>query len=79
MKLRLDLGGELDQYLRADQAAAFEIADGASLAELVQKLPFAGRVALTSVNGTMVPPAERTATVLQPGDEVMMLPPIKGG
>ncbi len=79
MKIRLDLAGDLDGELNPTQAEAFPMPDGATLAALVVALPFAERVALTSVNGRMVPPAARDEESLKDGDEVMLLPAIKGG
>lgn len=79
MKVRLDLAGELDGELDEASAASWNLPEGATLDDLVASLPFAERVALTSVNGEMVPPADRAARPLEDGDEVMMLPAIKGG
>jgi sulfur carrier protein ThiS len=79
LKVKLDLSGELDDQLPDSAVQAWATPDGGSLAQLVSSLPFADRVALTSVNGVMVPPDKRNAYILNDGDEVMMLPPIKGG
>ncbi len=79
MKVKLDLSGELDDQLPDSAVQAWSTPDGANLAQLVSALPFADRVALTSVNGVMVPPSKRDTYVLSDGDEIMMLPPIKGG
>ena len=79
MKLKLELSGELHGQLLDERARAWPLADGATLAELVASLPFAERVALTSVNGAMVPPAGRAGVTLADGDEIMLLPPMKGG
>lgn len=79
MKVRLDLVGELDGELDDALVERYALADGATLDELVAALPFAGRVALTSVNGEMVPPAARADRVLADGDTVTMLPAVKGG
>ncbi len=79
MKIVLDLAGELEDALPGSVAEAYSIADGATLEELVAGLPFSDRVALTAVNGTLVPPLERRQRRLREGDEVTLLPPIKGG
>jgi len=77
--VRLDLVGELDGEIDEALVERYALADGATLDELVAVLPFAGRVALTSVNGEMVPPAARATRVLVDGDTVTMLPAVKGG
>ncbi len=79
MKIRLDLAGELDDALDDADTAAYDVADGATVSDLLAALPFGSRVALTAVNGDMVPPADRHRHRLAEGDEVMMLPAVKGG
>jgi thiamine biosynthesis protein ThiS len=79
LKIRLDLAGELDGELDASIAAGFSLPEGATLADLLSRLPFGTRVALTSVNGELVPPSARQVRVLDDGDEVMLLPSVKGG
>jgi thiamine biosynthesis protein ThiS len=79
MKVRLDLAGELDGEIDSALVDGYSIGDGATLAELVSSMPFAERIALTSVNGEMVPPDSRASRVLRDGDEVMLLPAVKGG
>ena len=79
MKVRLDVAGKLDGELDEALVEAYSLEDGATLADLVASLPFADRVALTSVNGEMVAPADRASRVLENGDEIMLLPAIKGG
>ncbi len=79
MKVRLDLIGELDEALPGSLLQAFTLKDGATVADLLQELPFSERVALTSVNSQLVPPTQRADYVLAEGDEVLMIPPVKGG
>ena len=79
MRIRLDLAGELEGELDPALAEGFAVADGATLEELLSKLPFRDRVALTSVNGELVPPTRRSGRLLRDGDEVMLLPAVKGG
>ncbi len=79
MKVRLDLIGELDEALPGSLLQAFTLKDGASLADLLEQLPFSERVALTSVNSQLVAPTRRADYVLAEGDEVLMIPPVKGG
>lgn len=79
MKVSLDLAGELEGELAPELVRRYQVPDGASVQDLLDSLPFAGRIALTSVNGEMVPPASRAGRILEDGDEVMMLPAIKGG
>jgi thiamine biosynthesis protein ThiS len=79
MKVRLDLAGELDGEIEPALAAGYTIDEGTTLAELVSSLPFTDRVALTSVNGEMVLPGSRSSCVLRDGDDVMLLPAVKGG
>lgn len=79
MKVRLDLAGELEGELDDALVESFPLDNDATLDDLVRALPFASRVALTSVNGELVPPADRSSRPLADGDEVMILPAVKGG
>ena len=79
MIVQLDLAGELEGELDDALVDAYPLETGATLADLVASLPFASRVALTSVNGELVPPAARGGHTLAEGDEIMMLPAVKGG
>ncbi len=79
MRIRLDLSGELDDALPSAVAAGYAVADDATVADVVDSLPFSARVALTAVNGELVAPAERAGRRLSEGDELTLLPPIKGG
>ena len=79
MKIRLDLAGELEDALDPAIVDSYSLGADATVADLLKTLPFADRIALTSVNGEMVPPAARAGHRLADGDEVMLLPAIKGG
>ncbi len=79
MKVRLDLAGELDGELDDALVESYPLEDGATVDDLVKALPFASRVALTSVNGELVRPGERATRRLDDGDEIMILPAVKGG
>ncbi|MFT5112175.1 MAG: thiamine biosynthesis protein ThiS [Parasphingorhabdus sp.] len=79
MKIRLKLSGELEDGMRPELAASYSVAEGSNVHDVLEKLPFKDRVALTSVNGKMVPPAQRPNVVISDGDELMLLPAIKGG
>jgi len=79
LKVQLDLAGGLEDDLDPVLADAFPLEPDATLADLLASLPFASRVALTSVNGELVLPADRAHHALADGDEVMLLPAVKGG
>lgn len=50
-----------------------------SLAEVLEELDYGGLAIATAVNGTFVPAAARTGTLLQDGDRIEVLAPMQGG
>ena len=57
---------------------AREIA-GPSLAEALDELGYAGAVIATAVNGAFAPARSRPALMLQEGDRLELLAPMRGG
>lgn len=58
---------------------AHELPAGTSLAELVCSLGHSEQAVATAVNQSFVPRAQRAATLLRPGDQVLFFQPIVGG
>ena len=79
MKIKLKLSGELEDGMRPELAASYSVPDNVNVADVLEGLPFKDRVALTSLNGKMVPPAKRVDARVSEGDTLMLLPAIKGG
>jgi len=59
--------------------AEIEAADGATPAAVMKQLGFPEGAYLVSVNGKAVPIAERKALKLKAGDDLAIMPPLKGG
>lgn len=77
MKLRVYLQGYLDQYAPGDNARfEYEMADGATIADLVRKLHIPQDVTSVIVVNDEATDASR---VLADGDSVTLVPPIGGG
>jgi sulfur carrier protein ThiS len=84
MQITFKLYASLTDYLPPDQrrsnAMALDVAEGASVAEVIE--PFAlpmKLVHLVLINGHYVPPEERGTRRLAPGDVLAIWPPIAGG
>ncbi|MDP1692649.1 MAG: MoaD/ThiS family protein [Burkholderiaceae bacterium] len=84
MRITLKLYASLTQHLPADARRSnqipLEVADGASIAQIIQ--PFGlpkGLVHLVLVNGVYVPPEQRLGFVPKEGDVLAIWPPIAGG
>ncbi|MSR75179.1 MAG: MoaD/ThiS family protein [Planctomycetes bacterium] len=81
MQIKLLAFGPLREHLAAD-SVSLELPAGASVADLLEAaeaqypalLPFRGRVAFAR-NATWC----SAATLLAPGDEVALIPPVSGG
>ncbi len=58
---------------------AHQVPAGTTLAELVVSLGHAPQDATTALNGRFVPRDARAASLLQPGDAVLLFQPIVGG
>lgn len=82
MKIRVRTAGLLGQYLpkgSEPNRAEIEVADGASPLDVMAQLGFPEGAYLVSVNGSAVPIAMRPSTVLQEGDDLALMPALKGG
>jgi sulfur carrier protein ThiS len=84
MRITFKLYASLTDYLplehRQGNAMALDVAEGASVAEVIEpfNLPLK-LVHLVLINGHYVPPAERASRTLQEGDVLAIWPPIAGG
>ena len=83
MRIAVKTGGLLGRYLPAGSArnsAELEVPKGASVGEVIAQLampPEGGYLVIH--NGVAVPKAERAACRLAAGDELAIMPPLKGG
>lgn len=77
------MSGPVARYLPPDARdgrAEYDLPDGASVAELMDRLGIpGGGKHLVIVNDTAVPQAERQRHVLGDGDRLSIVPPLKGG
>ena len=83
MKLAIRTGGLLGKYLPAGSArnsAELELPEGMTAAGVIARLglPPEGSY-LVIHNGTAVPKAARADCALGDGDELAIMPPLKGG
>lgn len=83
MQITVKLFASLQRYLPAtssELAATVDVADGATVAEVLQQLHVpAAKAHLVLRNGSFVAPAERTSTPLIEGDVIALWPPVAGG
>ena len=82
MRINIRTAGLLGRYLPAGSAAdraPMEIEDGATPLDVMTRLGLPEGRYLVSVNGAAVPAARRGATVLEDGDDLALMPPLKGG
>ena len=83
MKVAIRTGGLLGKYLpdgSARNSAELELPAGTTAASLIERLgmPSEGSY-LVIHNGTAVPKDARGARTLAEGDELAIMPPLKGG
>ncbi len=83
MKIAVRTGGLLGKYLpegSARNSAEIEVPAGASARDVIERLgmPPAGGY-LVIHNGVAVPKGTRAACLLSAGDELAIMPPLKGG
>lgn len=78
MKLRVELQGYLDQYSPNDSNAPFdfEMADGATVLDLMRKLHIPEEMAAVVV---VSDEARDSTHALAEGDRVTLIPPLGGG
>jgi sulfur carrier protein ThiS len=84
MRITFKLYASLGEYLPADKRQGnlmpLEVADGASIAQVVEPFNLPMKlVHLVLVNGVFVPPEERGSRTLVDGDVLAIWPPIAGG
>ncbi len=82
MNIRLRVSGAYAKFLPgggADNRAEVEVGDDATPQLVMSKLGFPDGAYLISVNGTAVPKGERATQVLEDGDELAILVPLRGG
>ena len=83
MKISITLFGGLRHYLPTGSSfnrCEIEIDEGASLESLLGKIPIPeGKPYLVMYNDTRVTPEQYAELSIQSGDDVVLLPPIKGG
>lgn len=84
MQITLKLYASLTRYLppeaRSDNRVVLDVADGASLPEVIAPLDLPPKlVHLVLVNGVFVAPEARATRALAPGDVLAIWPPVAGG
>lgn len=82
MRIRVRTAGLLGQYLPAGaegNRAEIEVKEGATPLDVMAQLGFPEGAYLVSVNGSAIPTAQRAATKLREGDDLALMPPLKGG
>jgi len=84
MRIRLQLGEALQDQLRlgdTDGRLQLEVAADATPSQVLQQIGAVNRekTLLVIVNGSNVPPSQRDSQRLAEGDEMLILPPLKGG
>ncbi len=83
MKIAVRTGGLLGKYLpegSARNSAELEVPEGASVGDVIAQLampPEGGYLVIH--NGAAVPKGARAACRLSAGDELAIMPPLKGG
>jgi sulfur carrier protein ThiS len=84
MKVTLKLYASLTQHLplerRTSNFVELEVPEGATVVQVIEPFNLPPKsVHLVLINGTFVPPEERTARALVAGDVLAIWPPIAGG
>ncbi len=82
MKILVRTAGLLGRYLPpGEQAnrATLEIPDGTTITGVMARLGLPAGSYLVTLNGKAVPEARREKTVLDDGDNLALMPPLKGG
>ncbi len=83
MELNVKLVGTFARYLSNDAKGGVmqvSVDDNTSVSELVGQLNLPpGKPCMVSVNDQLVPTSQRDETLLQPSDEIKIIPPLKGG
>ena len=82
MKILVRTAGLIGRYLPAGSQgnrASIEVADGATVANVMERLGLPEGSYLVTLNGTAVPSAQRAQLTLNDGDNLALMPPLKGG
>ena len=83
MEIPVKLFGALRHYLPAGSgfnSCTISLDDGASLENLLDKIPVPrDKPYMVMLNDTKISEEQYQGTVMQDGDDVVLLPPIKGG
>ena len=83
MQVNIKTAGLLGRYLPAGSErnrAVVDLPDGATASSAMEHLGLpAGESYLVSLNGSVIPAAERAGAVLSPGDVLAIMPPVRGG
>lgn len=83
MRITLRTSGIVAEHLPAggdEDGVEIEVAEGATPLEVMRRfgLPLEESY-LVALNGTVVPSAERPLCTLAEGDELVIMPPLRGG
>ena len=82
MKISLKTAGNLGKYLPAGSRgslAELEVAEDATPSDVMAQLGLPEGNYLVVLNGENVPKAERASRRLTKGDQLSVMPPLKGG
>ena len=83
MKIAVKTGGLLGKYLpegSARNSAELEVAEGASVSDVIAQLAMPPEGSYLVIhNSVAVPKGARAACRLSAGDELAIMPPLKGG
>ncbi len=83
MKINIKLGGRLKEYLpkAKNGSAEFTLPTGSKVDEAIKQLRISEDIdeLLVIVAGENIPPSQRHNTVLEDGQLINVMPPLKGG
>jgi len=82
MKILVRTAGLLGRHLPAGSEknrAEIELPDGLTPRGVMDRLGFPDGSYLVTLNGKAVPTAKRLEVILQDGDNLALMPPLKGG
>ncbi len=82
MKILVRTAGLLGKYLPpgpVKNRAEIEVPSGSTITDVMKRFGFPEASYLVTLNGTAVPTAERATRELANGDNLALMPPLKGG